>query len=337
MAMGRPTIRDVAEKAGVSTATVSRTFANDGTVTEKTRRRVQAAADALSYRYNRMAVDFRRGTTRTVIALVSEITNPFFAEFFKGIEQEARERGYITLVGDIAGDEEMDGRAGKPGGAENYVDLLSSGRGDGIVLNGLFPEGLADHLDRTVTCNPVPGRKVATVTCDFALGGQMAAEHLIGLGHRRVAQIAGPLDEGAFKSRFSGFNRAFEKAFGKGADAAFSGNLGIPHGLDAADWLHAMTERPTAAFVHNDTTALGLLHGLAQHGISVPGDISVVGYDDLPFAMATSPSLTTVRLPRREWGRAACRHLIDRLEGKSPAAVAPLLPELIVRNSTRAI
>lgn len=338
MAARRPTIRDVAQRAGVSTATVSRTFANDGTVTEETRRRVQAAAKAMNYRHNRMAVDFRRGTTRAVIALVSDISNPFFAEFFKGIEQEARERGYITLMGDIAGDKEAGDIAGDPGAEESYADLLSSGRGDGVILNTAhFPAGLVDHLARVVTCNPVPDKEVATVTVDFALGGQLAAEHLLALGHRRVAQVTGRLEESAVKGRFLGFGRAFENIPGASAPAVFVGDLGIAHGFAAAGWLQAMVDRPTAVFVHNDTTALGLLHGLAQHGISVPGDISLVGYDDLPFAIATSPSLTTVRLPRREWGAAACRYLIDRLEGKSPESVFPLMPELVVRNSTRPI
>jgi LacI family repressor for deo operon, udp, cdd, tsx, nupC, and nupG len=325
----RPTVRDVAREGGVSVATVSRAFSGSSDVSAETRRRIVEIADRMGYRHNRMAVDFRRGSTRTIIALVSDITNPFFSEFFKGIEEEARASDYIVLLGDTAGDPESE---------RLYVDMLATGRGDGIILNTAhFPESLRGDVGPVVSCNPVDGLEVGLATVDFALGGRLAAEHLLELGHRRIVQVAGRLDERAVQERYRGFRDALAAV---GVETATSdvlqGTLGVPHGLDAAEWIARRIERPSAVFVHNDETALGVLHGLSQLGLRVPEDVSVIGYDDMQFSIATSPALTTIRLPRREWGRLACRTLLAKLQGTSETP--PLMvPQLVVRKSTAPI
>lgn len=325
----RPTVRDVARAARVSVATVSRAFAKPDEVSVETRHRVVEVARRMGYRFNRLAVDFRRGSTRTVIVLVTDITNSFFSEFFKGIEEEARSRDFISLMGDTSGD---------PRSEDIYVGMLASGRGDGLILNtSHFPSSLvAEITGPVVSCNPVAERTVPTLTIDFAAGGRLAAEHLIGLGHSRIAQVCGPLEAVAITARRDGFNATLANA-GIATDSALTlmGSLGIGYGMEAAERLMAASSRPTAIFAHNDETALGIVHALSKLGVRVPRDVSVIGYDDLSFSVAMSPALTTIRLPRREWGRAACRALLDIIEGHpTPATMPIIVPQLIVREST---
>jgi LacI family repressor for deo operon, udp, cdd, tsx, nupC, and nupG len=292
---------------------------------------VLEAAEVIGYRFNVMAVDFRRGSARSIIVLVSDIKNPFFSEFFKGIEEHARSENYITLIGDTSGEARIE---------EGYVQMLASGKGDGLILNtSHYPASLNGRqtgLGPIVTCNVTDGANVATVTIDFAEGGRLAAEHLMGLGHTRIAEVCGPPDETAIAARHEGFRDALAKAdIVPDEDLTMTGSLSIDYGIEAAGRLMEAKTRPTAVFVHNDETALGVVHALSKLKIRVPEDISVVGYDDMPFSVALSPALTTIRLPRLDWGRAACRRLIDTIEGRTSSfAVEKIIPELVIRDST---
>lgn len=331
----RPTVRDVARHAGVSVATVSRAISRPEDVKKETLERVLSVVRETGYRSNQMAVQFRTGTSRSLMVLVSDITNAFYAEFFKGIEEHAHSAGYVLLIGDTSGDVDAE---------KSYFDMLSSNKADGLLWNVdgmptkfLEREGLSALMDApVVACNGIDQNDLPTVRIDNDLGGRLAAEHLLGLGHRNVAQVCGPMHHDSIRGRFEGFTNALAAA-GIRVPAAltFATELGIEEGRRAAAQIAALEHRPTAVFVHNDATAIGMLHTFLKCGLSVPDDISIVGYDDMPYANAMTPELTTVRLPRRRWGAAACEMLIAVVEGRPlDRRDVTIAPELKVRDSS---
>ncbi len=337
MTSKRPTVKDVAREAGVSIATVSRAMSRPEDVREKTRDHVFEVMKRLGYRANQAAGDLRRGRSKTLLVLVSEITNAFFAEFFKGIEEEARAHGYVLLIGDTSEDAESE-RA--------FSDMLLMNKAGGLILNtnGFLEDLLPSDANGIYSGPPVVscgGHKeidLPTVRTDDVLGGRLAAGHLIELGHRDIVQVCGPLQTNGFERRYHGFSQTLKNAgIPLQSDRELFGHLSVDYGLDAADRLLASGDLPTAVFVHNDETATGLLHGLVSAGVRVPEDISVIGYDDMPYAAIFNPGLSSVRLPRREWGRLACRKLVSLLNAEEGAEQPVIIaPELIPRASTDA-
>ncbi|RWQ78409.1 MAG: LacI family transcriptional regulator [Mesorhizobium sp.] len=310
---GKPTIRDVAALAGVSTASVTRALTQPDVISETLRERVLAACKTLGYRANRQAVDFRKGRSNTIIVLVSDIANPFYSEFFAGIEEQARSEGYVVLIGDTASD---------PQSELTYVAMLMSGKADGLVSNTgrllrSLPRGVSGELEYDgppiVVCNRDAGEDFPVVRIGNYAAGRRAAEHLIGLGHRSFVQIHGSLEFDDFRERLQGFSDAVTEA-GLPAPRLIGGDKRIRSGREAVDAMVGSPPLPTAIFAHNDEMALGVIHQLGKHGYLVPRDLSVVGFDDLNYASATSPALTTLRIPRREWGAAACRQLLSLVE-----------------------
>lgn len=318
----------------MSVATVSRALSQPELVRKATLDRVLAVVRDTGYRSNQIAVQLRTGASRAFLVLVSDITNAFYSEFFKGIEGQSRKRGYVPLIGDTSSD---------PRAEEHYFAILNSRKVDGLLWNvDAAPAVYRDPGTRAalrdtplVLCSTNELLEAPTVRIDNDLGGCLAARHLVALGHRRFAEIRGQLDFDSNRRRHAGFVQHLREAGQSVADhAAIEGELGIEYGERAAAWLTGLAERPTAVFVHNDATALGLLHGLRMLGIDVPGEISVVGYDDMPYARVTAPELTTVRLPKRRWGAAACDVLIDHIEGTDVPHEIAMPPELIERKST---
>lgn len=337
MGAKRPTVKDVAREAGVSIATVSRAMSKPDDVKSKTRDAVLDAMKRIGYRANQAAAELRRGSSKTLLVLVSDITNSFFASFFKGIEEEAREHGYVVLIGDTSEDTDTE-RA--------YADMLLMNQAGGMILNTLsIPEDLLPSDDDgayagppLVSCGGHRELELPTVRTGDEMGGRLAAEHLIALGHTNIVQVCGSLNIPPFERRYLGFRDALQKAHIDPQDERrIFGELSIEFGQQAAKTLVASGKLPTAVFVHNDETATGLLHGFAQAGVKVPEDVSVIGYDDMPYSAVFNPGLSTIRLPRREWGQLAARKLIAVLEDQE-GAKAPLIiePELIVRASTAA-
>ena len=333
----RPTVNDVARVAGVSNATVSRVMSRPDRVKVETRDHVIRVMKRLGYRANPAAAELRRGRSRTLLVLVSDITNAFYAEFFKGIEEEARSRGYVLLIGDTSEDADAE-RA--------FSDMLLLNQADGLILNtngfleGLLPSDAdgAYFGPPVVSCGGHREIELPTVRTDDVLGGRLAAEHLVGLGHKDLVQVCGPLHMNGFERRSRGFTEALIDAdIPCQRDRDISGALSVDFGLQAATELIEAGKLPTAVFVHNDETATGFMHGLVRAGIRVPQDISVIGFDDMPYAAVFCPGLSSVRLPRREWGRLACQRLISILDDE-PDAGEPviILPKLIARASTAA-
>lgn len=337
MSLKRPTVKDVAKEAGVSIATVSRAMSRPEDVKTKTRDHVFEVMKRLGYRANQAAGDLRRGRSKTILVLVSEITNAFFAEFFKGIEEEARACGYVLLIGDTSEDAESE-RA--------FSDMLFMNKAGGLILNtnGFLEDLLPSDANGVYSGPPVVscgGHKeidLPTVRTDDVLGGRLAARHLIELGHQDIVQVCGPLQTNGFERRHHGFSQTLKNAgIRLQKEREMVGQLSVGYGLEAAERLLASGGLPTAVFVHNDETATGLLHGLVRAGVRVPEDISVIGYDDMPYAAIFNPGLSSVRLPRREWGRLACRKLVSILNAEDGADEPVIIsPELIPRASTAA-
>lgn len=205
-------------------------------------------------------------------------------------------------------------------------------------LDDLLPKGAGQTYNGPplVSCNGYCRIPVPVVRIDDDRGGESVAEHLNGLGHTDMIQVAGKQSVKVFERRCRGFANAMREAgIGARDDIRIEGRLSTEFGLNAARAILGMPRLPTAVFAHNDETAIGLLHGLTSGGLRVPEDISVVGYNDMPYAAVFNPGLTTVRLPRREWGRRACRKLIAILDGSVGFEESEIIqPELVPRTSS---
>lgn len=330
------TIREVAESAGVSYATVSHVINNTRLVSPETRERVLAAMDALNYRPNALARSLRQGKTNTLGLVLPDSANPFFAEIGRSIEDEAFKKGYSVFLCNTELDTQRE---------LFYVDVLSKKQVDGIIFVAAGDQ--ADSLEFLVGRNmpvvmvdrSVPNVEVDAVFTDNQLGGYLAARHLLELGHKRIACISGPSSITPSAERMIGYRKALEEA-GLPYDETLilRGDYHAQSGMEVTHAILKMNPRPTAIFALNDLMALGALQAAAEANCAVPEDLAVVGYDDLEIARFTNPPLTTIAQPKKEIGVKAIDLLVDRISRKdrSPSRLV-LPPELIVRRSTQTI
>ncbi len=334
----RPTIIDVASEASVHPSTVSRVLNGHvgTTVTPATRERVLAAADRLGYRPSALARSLRLRRTLTLGMLVPDITNPFFSSIIKGAEDAARLRGYNLI---LCNSED------EPQREATYLRVLRERQVDGLLIASsqmaddtiaelreeAFPFVLLNRATRSA-------EDLAVVVDNHAAAVDVVA-HLAALGHRRVGHIAGPQNTTTGVDRREGY-RAGVLAYGLANEPglvveadAFSEEAGHR----ALEIMLAGPARPTAVFGANDLIAVGMLQLLRQIGAHVPGDLSIVGFNDIPLAGLLEPALTTVRVPQLEMGVAGAHLLIDRLEGRPIGDVRLTLPtELVIRASSAA-
>lgn len=327
------TIREVAESAGVSYATVSHVINNTRFVTQETRDRVLTAMTALNYRPNALARSLRQGKTNTIGLVLPDSANPFFAEISRSIEDEAFKKGYSVFLCNTELDTERE---------LFYVDVLSKKQVDGIIFVAAGDQSDSlDYLRRenmpvVLIDRNLPNVQVDVVLTDHQLGGYLATRHLIGLGHQRIACIAGPSTITPSAERITGYQKALEEA-GLPCDEnlILRGDYHAQSGLDVTNAILNMTPRPTAIFALNDLMALGALRAASEAGYSIPKDLAVVGYDDLELSRFTSPPLTTISQPKKEISAQAVSLLVQRLSGKSESPSRVVLPpQLIVRRST---
>jgi DNA-binding LacI/PurR family transcriptional regulator len=330
----RPTIYDVARLAGVSTATVSRALNRTGQVAEPKRVAIDAAVEQLGYRPNTIARSLVTRATQTIALLLPDITNPFYAELVTGIQALTLERDYTMLLCTTDFDPEQE---------ERYLNLLRAKHVDGALVDGLVlpPERIARFvedgfpivcLDRDVSSPAVP-----LVQVDNRMGARMATEHLLALGHRRIAHIMGAPAR-ISEERLLGYQGALEAA-GVGPESALVALGGFTEtgGHDAMRGLLASAPDLTAVFAANDLSAIGAMNAIVASGRSVPGDVSMVGFDDLRLARFTAPPLTTIRQPAGEIARHSTELLLGMIAGTKPRKLHHLfVPELIVRSSSSA-
>ncbi len=330
------TIRDVAKAAGVSTATVSRALNETALVTEETRRKVLEAIERLGYRPNAVARGLTTRKTKTIGLVVSDIMNPFYPEVARGVEDVLSTYGYNVILCNTDRNAERESA---------YINLLIEKRVEGIVFASLpADKALLIDLDR----NGVPwvsaGHAIDDldhdcVVVDNVLGACQATQHLIRVGHKRIGHITGPLHESVTAERLEGYRRAMAN---QGLDPddppAVEADYKQAGGYAAALRLLASTPPVTALFVGNDLMAIGALEAAHDRGLNVPGDLAIVGVDDIPIASLHTIQLTTVAQPKTEIGAVATRMLLDRIERVSPetartGAKVVLAPRLIVRRT----
>jgi LacI family transcriptional regulator len=329
------TIRDVARAAGVSVATVSRALTGSGPVSEATRQRIRAAADALRYAPNASARSLVSSRTSTVGFLLPDLYGEFFSEVIRGADLAARARGYHLLVSST-----HDGR-------EEIEAALHAMRGrvDGLLV-------MAPNLDGAQLAAELPGRLpvvllnaapeltgVDAVAVDSHGGARAMMRHLLDAGHRRIAFIDGAAGSHDAAERRRGWRAALADAGIEPPPAwELPGDFTEASGYDAARALvaaHDTATRPTAVFAANDAMAIGAISALREAGLDVPADVAVVGFDDIPMARYVSPPLTSVHVAIPELGARAVARLVDALgAGDARAPCRELLPAtLVVRAS----
>ncbi|WP_164923798.1 LacI family DNA-binding transcriptional regulator [Sinorhizobium fredii] len=331
----RPKIKDIAEKAGVSVATVSRALSDSALVTAETRQRIHDLARELNYRPNVSARNLRTRKSMAVLLVVRDVGNPFYLDILKGVEATAREAGYAVLMGNTEND---------PLREIEYFNMLRDGHADGMILmTGKLPPaggnraGGWNHLPVVVALEMIEGSGLPHVQVDNVGAARAAVEHLISLGHRRIAHISGPVPEPMSVYRREGYRLAMREA-GLAIPDGYEvrGNFLLESGQECCRELLALPEPPTALFVANDEMAYGAAHELRRTGRDVPGEVSVVGFDDLYLSKAFYPPLTTVSQPRAEIGRTAMGLLLSILSGGSVGGDEPIvLPTALnIRGST---
>ncbi len=329
---GPANIRDVAAMADVSVATVSRTLKNPDLVRPETREAVLRCVAALGFVPNAQARHFRRQATDTVILLVRDISNPFYLDVFKGVEDVASAAGYKVLMGDARSD---------PARVHHYIDMVRERHADGLILmTGQMPVELEDAglPPMVVALEYLPTRQLPTVMIDNEAAAAMATSHLIGLGHKVIAHISGPVPEVMSVARVAGWRRALTDAgLAAGPELEVRGDYSLASGEAAIEALIDRGVAFTAVFASNDEMAAGAINRLRERGRAVPDDVSVVGFDDTIFAVVSNPPLTTIRQPQREIGVQVMRLMIERLENRAATDARIVVPtELVVRASTAA-
>ena len=307
----RPTIADVAALADVSTATVSRILTGVSPGRPQTRERVIAAVGALRYQPSAVARALRVQATSTIGLLITDIENPFFPQLVRAVEEAGQARGYGLLLCNAADD--ADREAG-------YLSLLAERRVDGMIVASTgftkrHRAWLATAAVPVVLANcDAPRLPVRAVLSDNAAGGRLAAEFLLGLGHRAIGYIAGPATATAARERLAGFSRALAaQGLELPASAFATGDAHVAGGERAMVGLLARNPGLTAVACFNDLTAIGALRSARVRGLAVPGDLSIVGFDDIEMSAYTEPPLTTVAQDTSAMGRLAVEILLAQL------------------------
>ncbi len=305
------TIGDVARLAGVSTATVSRVLAGLGGAGPETRERVLDAARELGYRPSGVARSLKRRTTQTLGLIITDIENPFFPQLVRAVEDAAREHGFALLLCNATDD---------PDREASYLDLLVDRRVDGVVIavSGLgarHGEWLAEPPLPVVLVNTVaPGLPHPSIASDSVDGGRQAAAHLLDLGHRRIGILAAGARNADAPARVAGVRTALAAA-GLDPDATpvVVGEPDVGGGEAALCQLLERAPETTGVVAYNDLMAIGAMRAIRASDRTVPGDISVVGFDDVAIAAYTDPPLTTIAQSIAELGRWAVERLVERL------------------------
>lgn len=324
----RATISDVATTAGVSRATVSRVMNGRDSVDTDLAERVRIAAVELDYRPSSIARSLSLGRTQTVAVTIPELDNPMFQRVLQGFTDASAEQGYRVLVANTGDDPQTELATAIE--ARNRCDalLMVAPRASDEALHELLPQ-----LQPAVVLGRQPSSQidVSSLAIDYASGAEAAVDHLTGLGHTELIYVAGPERSSSNRDRIAGLDRA--RARHRGITITQ-----IDGGAQLADGHRVAAEvarsSATGVFVYNDLMAFGLLAGLAELGVAVPQDKSVVGFDDIDLAGYAQPPLTTLAVPHASLGSRAWERLEALLAKREDPQTGPYVPELVVRAST---
>lgn len=332
------TIREVARRAGVSLSTVSQVLnGRSGWAGPETSRRILAAARELNYRPNAIARGLVLARTGTLGVVITSIVHPLFHKLVEGVEQVAGGAGYSVILA-CADDHERERAA---------FEMLGDKRVDGIIFMGNTEAAPSDHVARVaarrlpvvVINRPVSDLGVHEIVWDDLTVGRLATKHLIDLGHRRIAHLAGTLSEPVRRSalaRLAGYRAAMLEA-GLGLDARFVLEAGFSYerAFAATNRLLELPERPTAIFAASDSMAIAVINALTRARVWVPDEVSVIGANDDLHARLTEPPLTTVRLPIAQAGQLAAEFTLKSIDDEPWQQYRESLPpELVIRAST---
>jgi LacI family transcriptional regulator len=330
------TLRDVAARAGVHPATASRALSPETSllVSEETAARVREAARALGYRPNPVARSLRTRRSHTVGVLIPDLNNPLFPPIVRGLEDRLAEAGYVALIGNTDSDDERE---------RVLFEQMRARHVDGFVLatahlrSSLLAEAAKAELPVVLMNRMAEDHSFSSVSVDNERGVRMAVSHLAALGHRRIAYIAGPQDLSTGLHRYRGFITAMAANGLPVADdlVCFATAFTVEEGLRGARALLAKPLSCTAIAAGNDMLAVGCYAALDEAELTCPADISVVGFNDMPFIDRLRPPLTTIRFPHYQVGTEAAHLLLERISGHGgPVKILYLAPELVVRGST---
>jgi len=334
-------IKEVAQIAGVSIATVSRCINSPEKVTERTRLKVQDAISQTGYSPNKIAQSFRRGRTNLIMVVIPSVGDPFFSALMRGVKRAAKAKGYSVVIEETQSNTMT---------ADEVSHMLVSNQTDGIVLLGaISPYGneilsakSRRDLPIVVGCEKVSPdlADLPSVRVDNAGAASDATNFLISHGHKRIGMIRGQGSSLLTKDREAGFRSAMRQA-GLPIDFGWvvEGRMTIPGARQATRDLLNSAHPPTAIFCANDEMAIGCLHEIKAAGLTVPDDISVIGFDDIRYAEVTDPPLTTIRQPAEEIGECVMYRICRRIEegpgvGTSEPQIVP--HKLVVRQSVAA-
>ncbi|ELY5931736.1 DNA-binding transcriptional regulator CytR [Cronobacter turicensis] len=329
------TMKDVAVRARVSTATVSRALMNPEKVSQATRNRVEQAAIEVGYLPGSLNRNLKRNESRTILVIVPDICDPFFSEIIRGIEVTAADQGYLVLIGDCAHQNQQE---------KTFIDLIITKQIDGMLLLGSrLPFDASKEEQRNlppmVMANEfAPELELPTVHIDNLTAAFNAVNYLHELGHQRIACIAGPEEMPLCHYRLQGYVQALRRS-GMTVDPHYiaRGDFTFEAGAQALEQLLSLPQPPTAIFCHSDVMALGALSMAKRRGFRVPDDLSIIGFDNIALAEFCDPPLTTVAQPRFDIGREAMLLLLSQLNGHTVSSGSRLLDcELVLRGTTRA-
>lgn len=327
---GPVTLARVAKLAGVSPSTVSRILNGTAIVSEEKRKSIDEAIAKLGFIPNPVARGLAGGRTLSIGVVTQAIDSPFYGPALRGIEDELDSAGYSPLFVSAHWDPVSEARC---------IDVLRSRRVDGlIVLNGSLSDqalkATAKHLPIVVTGRAIKGPGLFALNFDNYTGGLLATEHLVALGHRRIAFITGDAAHPDANERFRGYTDALKKAgIAFDPQLVMPGDYQVITGQQATEKLLSSRRKFTALFAANDQMAYGAALCLHRKGLRIPQDVSLIGFDDLSHSLYAAPPLSTVHQPAYELGRLTASSILQMLAGNKPTSVMPG-PELIVRDST---
>ncbi len=327
-------IRDVAELAAVSTATVSHVINHTRHVSPELTMRVRTAMEELNYQPDAVARSLRRRETLTLGLLVPSVEIPFYASVAYGVERIASDFGYSIILTNSDWKAET---------AVRHMQEFLARRVDGVICNsaGLDAEAIGMIIDSgspvVLLEESVPGTELDVIGVDNTRGAHLAARHLLDEDHCRIGIVTGHLAYSVSQDRLKGVRRVMQKVgLPTPTDLIFEGDYLPATGREAVGRFFSQVEPPTAILAFNDLMAMGALQALAERGLKVPDDVAVMGFDDIPLSEFTSPGLTTVRQPLLRMCQAAVEVLLQRIRGNGPAETQQILltPELVIRAST---
>lgn len=330
----RVTLQQVAEHAGVSRATASLIVRGSTNISEATRNKVLESMRELGYVYDRVAANLRSQHSSTVGLVITEIDNPFFSELLVGVHQALDKDGYTVILGTT-----FDLKAKQ----DTLISTMLEYRVGGVILSPVSKSTSSETIERlrqwdipvVLVAKDIPHANCDYVGIDNVVGGKMAVDHLIALGHKRIAFLGGPSESSAWRDRYQGYLLAHQEA-GIEVDPCLrlEGPATREGGVEVLRKILQFPEPPTAVFCYNDVVSFGVMHGLKEAGLTPGTDLAVVGFDNIKEAAISNPSLTTIAATPELVGANAAELLHQRIRGLEDAPRRIILkPQLVVRES----